>query len=208
MNQQGRYMWSDRFQYIKDQYFILGRSESEVVSQLNELVNKENIDFIWCEFPEKIKKVVHKYSLGATSESFKEKRWKNMWRTLIAEDFRFQNLITHDASTLTIRFPADHRFMIHTNFIARLKLILNEPLPDEFDIRIYKGTLLAPVCDFMVSDMKLNCIPWNYEQFRDSNIPTVYLSKELFDSYYLIINDKDIVKNCWARFEKVDINSN
>ena len=208
MNQQGRYMWSDRFQYIKDQYFNLGQSESEVVSQLNELVNKENIDFVWCEFPEKLKKVVHKYSLGATAESFKERRWNNMWRVLIAEHFRFQDLIIYNKPTLTIRFPADHRFMVHTNFIARLKLILNEPLPDEFDIKILRGTLLAPVCDFVDSDKKLNCIPWNYEQFRDGNIPKVYLSKELFDSYYLIINDKAIVKNCWARFEKVDINSN
>ena len=56
MNQQGKYMWSDRFQYIKDQYFNLGQSDSEVVSQLNELVNKENIDFVWREFPEKLKK--------------------------------------------------------------------------------------------------------------------------------------------------------
>jgi hypothetical protein len=85
--------------------------------------------------------------------------------------------------------------------------MLNEPFPDEFDIRVYKGTLLAPVCDFMVSDEKLNCIPWNYEQFRDQNIPKVYLTKELFDNYYLIIKAQCVIKYCWAKFEKVNLNS-
>ena len=200
-------MWLERFTNIKDQYYNLCQSESAIISQLNDLVNKENIDFIWREFPERFKKVVHQYSLGATSKSFSEKRWDNMWRALIAEDFQFQELITHDKSTLTIRFPANHRFLVHTNFIARLKLMLNEPFPDEFDIRVYKGTLLAPVCDFMVSDEKLNCIPWNYEQFRDQNIPKVYLTKELFDNYYLIIKAQCVIKYCWAKFEKVNLNS-
>jgi hypothetical protein len=200
-------MWLERFTFIKDRYYNLCQSESEVISQLNDLVNKENIDIIWREFSERFKKVVHQYSLGATSESFSEKRWNNMWRVLIAEGFQFQELITNNKSTLTIRFPANHRFIVHTNFIARLKLIPNEPFPDEFDIRIYKGTLLAPVCDFMVSDEKLNCIPWNYEQFRDQNIPKVYLTKELFDNYYLIIKVPNILKYCWAKFEKVNINS-
>jgi len=201
-------MWSDRFQYIKDQYFSLGQRESEVVSQLNELVNKETIDLIWSELPAKLKQVVHQYSLGTTSKTFSERRWINMWRVLIAENFRFQELITHNISTLTVRFPANHRFIVQRNFLARLKLLLTEPFPDEFDIRIYKGTLLAPVCDYMVSDEKLNCIPMNFEQFRDQNIPKVYLSKELFDTYYLIINAQDIIKHCCAKFYKVDINSN
>ena len=201
-------MWLERYRYIKDQYYNQSKNKTEIITQLNELVNKENIDIIWPELPAKLKQVVHQYSLGTTSNSFSERRWNNMWCILISEDFHFQELITHNTSRLTVRFPANHRFKVHHNFIARLKLLLTEPFPDEFDIRICKGTLLAPLCDYMLADEKLNCIPLNFEQFRDQNIPKVYLSKGLFDTYYLIIQDQKILKHCYAKFNKVEVSSN
>ena len=201
-------MWLEQFKNIKDQYQNLSISKSNILSQLNDLVTKDNIDFIWSELPAELKQVVHLYSLGATSKSFSARRWSNMWCILISEDFHIEELITHNTSNLTVRFPANHRIIVQKKILARLKLAPAEPFSDEFDITIKKGTILAPMDDFMVSDEKINCIPVNYKNFRDQNIPKGHLSTELMDSFYLIINAKDVIKNCIAIFNKVEINSN
>jgi len=201
-------MWEEQFNFIKDQYQNLSISKSNILSQLNDLVTKDNIDFIWSELPAELKQVVHLYSLGATSKSFCARRWNNMWRFLISEDFHIEELITHNTSNLTVRFPANHHFIVQRKTLVKLKLEHVKQFPDELDITIKKGTLLAPVDDFMVSDEKINCIPVNYKKFRDQNLPVDFLSMDLLDSFYLIIEAKDVIKNCIAIFNSIEINPN